>query len=66
MNHLFVSPGVEEIRGENWEEMQPASCCIKAVRHDESLDFGDSAENGKSDRQENHSGEIIYGTQGAR
>lgn len=66
MNHLFVSPGMEEIRGENREEMRPASCCIKAVRHDEHLDFADSAENGKSDRQENNRGEIIDGTQGAR
>ena len=65
MNHLFVSPGVEETGGENREEMWPASC-IKAVRHYESLEFGDNAENGKSDRQENHRGKIINGTQGAR
>lgn len=36
------------------------------MRRDESLDFGDSAENGKSDRQEKHQGEIINRTQRAK
>ena len=56
MNRLFVGPGVEETGGENREETWPASC-IKAVRHDESWDSGDSAENGDSGRPENRRGD---------
>ena len=54
--------GVGETGGEKWKEMQSAGCS-KAVRRDESLDFGDSVENGKSDRQEKHQGKIINRTQ---